>query len=95
MKEYKRVREEAKKRDHRVLGQNQELFFWNTDYAAGSTFFLPHGTKIYNKLMEFIRFQYRYRGFKEVITPNIYNVDLWKVSGHYRNYKDDLYMIPS
>ena len=34
------------------------------------------------------------RGFKEVITPNLYNIDLWKVSGHYRNYKDDLYLIP-
>ena len=41
-----------------------------------------------------IKQEYMKRGFKEVITPNLYNIDLWKVSGHYRNYKDDLYLIP-
>lgn len=94
MKEYTRLREEALKRDHRLIGKQQELFFWNTTYAAGSTFFLPHGTVIYNKLTEMIRMEYAKRGFKEVITPNLFNIDLWKVSGHYRNYKDDLYLIP-
>jgi threonyl-tRNA synthetase len=88
-------REEAAKRDHRLIGANQELFFWNTKYAPGSAFFLPHGTKIYNKLIDFMRTEYIKRGFQEVVTPNIFNIELWKVSGHYKNYKDDLFLVPS
>ena len=42
-----------------------------------------------------MRLEYARRGFQEVISPNIYNVDLWKVSGHYKNYKDDLFLLPS
>jgi threonyl-tRNA synthetase len=63
MKEFNRVREEAKKRDHRVLGQAQGLFFWNSKYAPGSAFFLPHGAKIYNKLVNLMKHEYRKRGF--------------------------------
>lgn len=88
------MREEALKRDHRELGQKQELFFWNTKYSPGSAFFLPHGTIIYNKLVQLMRSEYKLRGFQEVITPNVFGIDLWKVSGHYRNYKDDLFLLP-
>ena len=95
MKHFLTMREEALKRDHRLIGKQQELFFWNTTYAAGSTFFLPHGTIIYNKLTELIKQEYAKRGFKEVKTPNLYNIYLWKVSGHYRSYKDDLYLLPA
>ena len=42
-----------------------------------------------------MKHEYRKRGFKEVLTPNIFNVELWKVSGHYKNYKDDLFLLPS
>ena len=94
LKEYLRAKEEAEKRDHRLIGQKQDLFFWNAKYAPGSTFFTTHGTKIYNKLLELMKLEYARRGFGEVVTPNIYNVDLWKVSGHYRNFKDDLFLIP-
>lgn len=41
-----------------------------------------------------MRTEYKRRGFKEVVTPNLYNIDLWKVSGHYKNYKDDLFLLP-
>ena len=94
MKKYTQMREEALKRDHRLIGKQQDLYFWNTKYAAGSTFFLPHGTTIYNKLQDLIKHQYARRDYHEVKTPNLYNIDLWKVSGHYRNYKDDLYLVP-
>lgn len=57
--------EEAKKRDHRVLGAKQELFFFH-ELSPGSCFFMPHGTRIYNKLMDHIRRQYRIRGYQEV-----------------------------
>lgn len=86
------MREEAQKRDHRVVGQAQELFFFN-EMAAGSAFFLPHGTIIYNKLIDFMKNEYRKRGYDEVITPNLLDIDLWKVSGHYKNYKDNLYLL--
>jgi threonyl-tRNA synthetase len=57
--------EEAKKRDHRVLGAKQELFFFH-ELSPGSCFFMPHGTRIYNRLQDFIRAEYRKRGYTEV-----------------------------
>lgn len=54
---------------------------------------MPHGTKIYNKLVEFMRHEYLKRGYQEVATPNLFNIDLWKTSGHYKNYKDNLYLL--
>ncbi|XP_058074212.1 threonine--tRNA ligase, mitochondrial 1 isoform X1 [Magnolia sinica] len=91
LKEYLTLLEEAKKNDHRILGQNQELFFFH-HLSPGSCFFLPHGTRIYNKLMEFIRAQYRERGYQEVLTPNMYNMQLWEKSGHAANYKDNMFV---
>ncbi|XP_077237795.1 threonyl-tRNA synthetase [Tasmannia lanceolata] len=91
LKEYLTQLEEAKKRDHRILGQNQELFFFHP-LSPGSCFFLPHGTRIYNKLMEFIRAQYRKRGYEEVLTPNIFNMQLWETSGHAANYKENMFV---
>lgn len=90
MKAYLHMVEEAKKRDHRLLGQQQELFFFH-ELSPGSCFFLPHGTRVYNKLMEHIRNQYRVRGFNEVITPNMYNIDLWKISGHADHYLENMF----
>ncbi|KAF5746625.1 threonine--tRNA ligase mitochondrial [Tripterygium wilfordii] len=92
LKEYLHQLEEAKKYDHRLLGMKQELFFCDP-LSPGSSFFLPHGTLIYNKLMEFIRNQYRKRGYQEVITPNIYNMKLWETSGHAANYKENMFLI--
>jgi threonyl-tRNA synthetase len=54
LKEYKQLRAEAEKRDHRNVGKAQELFFFH-QLSPGSCFFLPHGTRIYNKLLEFLR----------------------------------------
>lgn len=61
--------------------------------SPGSAFFLPHGTKIYNKLVNMLRNEYITRGYEEVITPNLYHIDLWKTSGHYRNYKENLFLL--
>ena len=74
--------EEAKKRDHRKIGTEQELWIFNP-LSAGSCFWLPRGTIIYNRLQTFIREEYRKRGFKEVVTPNIFNSELWKTSGKF------------
>lgn len=61
--------------------------------APGSPFFLPKGTILYNKLLDYMRAQYKKRGFEEVITPNICSSDLWKTSGHYQNYKENLFLL--
>jgi len=62
------------------------------DLSAGSAFWLPHGARIYNKLIDFIKGHYWDRGYDEVITPNIYNLDLWHTSGHALHYKDDMFV---
>ncbi|KAI5176230.1 threonyl-tRNA synthetase [Pancytospora epiphaga] len=92
LKEYLDRIEKAKEMDHRKIGREMDLFFFHK-YSPGSCFWLPDGTHIYNKLVEFLRSEYRKRGFTEVITPNIFSVDLWKESGHYENYKENIYMI--
>ena len=90
MTDYKKFLEEAAKRDHRRIGRDQELFFFH-DLSPGSCFFLPHGARIYNTLVDFIKAEYRKRGFSEVVTPNIYNVKLWETSGHWMNYKENMF----
>ena len=79
-------------RDHRKIGQVQELFFFHK-WSPGSAFFLPHGTRVYNKLQNLIKTEYVNRGYQEVITPNVFNVELWKTSGHYDNYKGQAHAI--
>uniref|UniRef100_A0AAR2LRQ1 threonine--tRNA ligase n=1 Tax=Pygocentrus nattereri TaxID=42514 RepID=A0AAR2LRQ1_PYGNA len=90
LKEWEKFQEEAKNRDHRKLGREQDLFFFH-DLSPGSCFFLPKGAFIYNTLVEFIRSEYRKRGFQEVVTPNIYNSKLWQTSGHWQHYSENMF----
>uniref|UniRef100_A0A1A7WB97 threonine--tRNA ligase n=1 Tax=Iconisemion striatum TaxID=60296 RepID=A0A1A7WB97_9TELE len=90
LKEWETCQEEAKNRDHRKLGREQELFFFD-DLSPGSCFFLPKGAFIYNTLIEFIRSEYKKRGFQEVVTPNIYNSKLWVTSGHWQHYSENMF----
>jgi threonyl-tRNA synthetase len=62
------------------------------ELSAGSAFWLPHGARIYNKLIDFIKDHYWKRGYTEIITPNVYNVNLWHQSGHYMHYKDGMFV---
>lgn len=78
--------------NHRTIGNDLKLFFFD-DMSPGSCFFLPHGTIIYNKLMELLRFYYKKAGYKEVITPNLYNKKLWEQSGHWDKYKENMFII--
>ncbi|KAF5518892.1 putative threonine--tRNA ligase [Colletotrichum aenigma] len=80
--------------DHRKLGVQQELFTTSV-YSPGSPIFLPNGTRVFNRLVDFLRRQYTHYGFDEVITPNIYKKSLWEVSGHMQNYADDMYTVTS
>lgn len=75
LKTWQEFQEQAKQRDHRTVGTRQELFFFH-QLSPGSCFWLPHGARVYNKLCDFIRAQYWKRGFEEVITPNIFNLQV-------------------
>lgn len=90
MKEWKHIQEEAAKRDHRKLGKEQELFFFH-EWSPGSCFFLPKGAHICNTLIDYIKSEYRKRGFTEVVSPNIYNSKLWQQSGHWQHYDDNIF----
>ena len=87
---YLKEQEEADRRDHRRIGKEQQLFFFH-EFSPGCAFFLPHGARIYNKLVEFLRSEYVKRGFTEVHTPNLFNVNLWKQSGHWDNYRENMF----
>ncbi|KAK2971689.1 hypothetical protein RJ640_007727 [Escallonia rubra] len=91
LKEHIAFLEEAKKYDHRELTKKQELFFFHP-LSPGSCFFLPHGSRICNKLLEFMRNQYWKRGYEEVWTPNMFNMQLWETSGHAANYKENMFV---
>ncbi len=82
--------EEAKKRDHRKLGKELGLFMFH-ELAPASPFFTGRGTIIYNELTRYIRELYQKYDYQEVITPQIFDVELFKTSGHYGNYKDNMY----
>lgn len=72
--------------------QDQELFFFH-ELSPGSCFWLPHGTRIYNTLMDLMKSEYRKRGYGEVISPNMYNSELWKVSGHWQKYVSEMNLL--
>ena len=84
--------EEAKLRDHRRLGPALDLFSLHP-IAPGSPFFHPKGTIIYNLLIEYIRELYLRYGYSEVVTPLIYKTELWKTSGHYEAFRDDMFLM--
>ncbi|XP_039090980.1 threonine--tRNA ligase 2, cytoplasmic isoform X2 [Hyaena hyaena] len=90
MKTWEKFQEEARNRDHRKIGKEQELFFFH-DLSPGSCFFLPRGAFIYNTLMDFIREEYHRRNFTEVLSPNMYNSKLWETSGHWQHYSENMF----
>uniref|UniRef100_A0A669CPE3 threonine--tRNA ligase n=1 Tax=Oreochromis niloticus TaxID=8128 RepID=A0A669CPE3_ORENI len=92
--EWEREQEEARRRDHRRIGTDQELFFFN-EVSPGSCFFLPKGAHIYNTLTDFIKCEYRRRGFTEVVTPTLYSTALWERSGHWEHYSENMFTVKS
>jgi threonyl-tRNA synthetase len=85
----KRV-EEAKARDHRKLGKELDLFTFS-HFAPSMPIFLPKGAAIYNELIDFVRRFYARDGYSEVVTPLIWDTEIFKISGHYENYKDNMF----
>ncbi|RKP24587.1 hypothetical protein SYNPS1DRAFT_16973 [Syncephalis pseudoplumigaleata] len=83
---------EAHQRDHRVIGAQQQLFYFDAA-SPGGPFFLPHGTRIVERLFAFLRAEYRRFGYDEVMTPMIFKRSLWEQSGHWQNYADDMFAV--
>lgn len=88
--EYLHLQEEAKKRDHRVLGERLDLFSFHED-APGFPFFHPKGNQLFNSLQEFMRDLLKRRGYVEVKTPVVLSEQLWHTSGHYDNYMENMF----
>ncbi|HEY1690437.1 MAG TPA: threonine--tRNA ligase [Solirubrobacteraceae bacterium] len=82
--------EQARARDHRKLGRELELFSFS-ELSPGSPFWKPAGMVIWNELTELWRKENRQRGYEEVKTPILYDVDLWKQSGHWEKYEQNMY----
>ncbi len=82
--------EEASRRDHRKLGKELELFSFDP-IAPASPFFLPKGTIVYNILIDYVKNLYQRYSYQEVITPQIFSTDLWKRSGHYEHYSENMF----
>lgn len=90
LKEYLHFLEEAKKRDHRVLGEQLDLFSFDEN-APGFPFFHPKGTILFNLLTDYMRKLLRKGGYQEVKTPLILSEQLWHTSGHYDNYMENMF----
>ena len=88
--EHLRLLEEAKKRDHRRIGREMDIFMMR-DEAPGFPFFLPNGMVLKNELLNYWREIHRAAGYVEISTPMIMSKELWKTSGHWDHYKDNMY----
>jgi threonyl-tRNA synthetase len=82
--------EEAKARDHRKLGKELGLIMFS-HFAPAMPVFLPKGAVIYNELIDFVREFYRRDGYSEVVTPLIWDTEIFRISGHYDNYRDNMF----
>ena len=91
LQEYKRRREEAKKRDHRKLGKELGLFLFSEDVGPGLPLWTPKGTLLRSTLEDFLKQEQVKRGYLPVVTPHIAKVDLFKTSGHWQKYSEDMF----
>ena len=89
--EYKRRKQEALKRDHRKLGKELGLFIFADPVGPGLPLWTPKGTILRSLLEDFLKQEQLKRGYLPVVTPHIGRVDLFKVSGHWQNYKEDMF----
>ena len=92
LEEYLNLIEEAKKRDHRKLGKELDLFFFD-ETAPGMAYWLPKGFTMLNTLIEFWRKEHKARGYQEFSGPQLNSSVLWKISGHRDHYKEDMFVL--
>lgn len=90
LKDYLQMLEEAKKRDHKVIGPALDLFSFREE-APGMPFIHPHGMIVWNRLIAFLRECLKEGGYQEIKTPMMLNKELWERSGHWYHYRDNMY----
>src|SRR2546430_276856 len=86
--------EEAKKRDHRKLGRELDLFIFN-EVSPGAPFWLPHGWTLVRELERFVREALDARGYQEISTPILVNKKLWEQSGHWEHFRENMFLVES
>ncbi|AJC89933.1 threonine--tRNA ligase [Campylobacter subantarcticus] len=91
LNEYLKIIEEAKKRDHRKLGNEMKLFTFDDEIGGGLPIWLSNGAKLRSKLEHLLYKAHRLRGYEPVRGPELLKADAWKISGHYANYKENMY----
>ena len=94
LEQHLRILEEAEKRDHRKIGKQLEWFDFFEE-SPGAPIFYPKGAIIYNSLINFVREEYKKRGYHEVITPLLYEKSLWMTSGHWEHFKEHMFALQS
>jgi len=92
LKAYMLMMEEAKKRDHRKVGAEMGLFMFDEKAGAGLPFWMPQGTKLRQKLENILHKAHRKRGYEQVRGPEILKADMWRTSGHYACYGENMYL---
>ncbi|WP_206424460.1 threonine--tRNA ligase [Halorubrum sp. CSM-61] len=93
LEEHLEMREEAMERDHRKIGQEMNLFSIPTVTGPGLPLYHPPGKTVLRELSDFANELNREHGYEEVETPHVFRTELWKQSGHYENYKDDMFLL--
>ena len=94
LQDYLHRLEEAKKRDHRKIGRDQQLFMFHA-WAPGAAFWLPKGTVLYNTLSNYMREVLVPAGYTEVKAPIVFNKALWETSGHWQHYRQNMFLVES
>jgi len=92
LEEHLRLLEQARQRDHRKLGKELDLFMFD-EVAPAMPFFLPKGAFVYNRMVQYVRDLYDREGYEEVITPQAFDPDLFRTSGHLGNYNENMYRL--
>jgi threonyl-tRNA synthetase len=91
LENYLRIQEEAEKRDHRILGQKLELFLFDEEVGAGLPIWTPKGTILRKIIQDYLYEELKNAGYSWVTTPHIGNLNLWKTSGHWELYRENMY----
>jgi threonyl-tRNA synthetase len=91
LENYLRIQEEIEKRDHRILGQKLELFLFDEEVGAGLPIWMPKGAILRKIIQDFLFEELEKEGYEWVVTPHIGNLNLWKTSGHWELYRENMY----
>jgi threonyl-tRNA synthetase len=93
LEEYLENRRKAKERDHRKIGQEMDLFSIDETTGPGLPLYHPNGKTVLNELSDYVAGLNRNADYREVETPHVFRTELWKKSGHYENYRDDMFLL--